>query len=66
VTGPAGSPTRQLTTTVGDQDPCWSPDGRRIAFKRNKLLWVMNADGTGAERVTHDSDEDTAAAWTSR
>ena len=35
--------------------PTWSPDGQRIAFIRARLpndrgeLWVINADGTGAE-----------------
>jgi Tol biopolymer transport system component len=35
-------------------DPTWSPDGSRIAFVRydgDAEIWVMNADGTGAERI---------------
>jgi dipeptidyl aminopeptidase/acylaminoacyl peptidase len=56
----------QLTSRKGDQDPTWSPDGTRIGFKRNNLLWVMGADGSGAEQVTQDSEADTAAAWTPR
>jgi Tol biopolymer transport system component len=37
--------------------PTWSPDGKRIAFIRGHLpieggeLWVINVDGTGAERL---------------
>ena len=64
--GRDGSGVKQLTDLAGDQDPAWSPDGDRIAFKRNKQLWVMKADGTGAKRVTSTSEEDTAAAWTPR
>jgi molecular chaperone DnaK len=64
--GRDGSAVKQLTDLEGDQDPAWSPDGERIAFKRNKQLWVMAADGTGAKRVTSTSEEDTAAAWTPR
>jgi len=61
-----GGNVRRLSSREGDQDPAWSPDGKRIAFKRNKLLWVMNADGSGTRQVTKKSDEDTAAAWTAR
>jgi Tol biopolymer transport system component len=36
--------------------PAWSPDGGRIAFSIidgvEFDLWVMNADGTGARRLT--------------
>jgi len=48
-----GSKQRRLTrNTVGDWEPVWSPDGRRIAFVRNWQLYVMNADGSGQRRLT--------------
>jgi Tol biopolymer transport system component len=61
-----GGDTRALTTPdpfaaviAEDASPAWSPDGTRLAFGRAELvggtltgIWVMNADGTGATRVT--------------
>ena len=39
-----------------DHEPAWSPDGRRIAFVSgrdgNHEIYVMNADGSGVERLT--------------
>ena len=48
-----GSQLRNLTrNTVGDRNPVWSPDGRRIAFESNWQVNVMNADGSGQRRLT--------------
>jgi Tol biopolymer transport system component len=48
-----GSEQERLTrNTVGDWEPVWSPDGRRIAFVRDWQLYVMNADGSGQRRLT--------------
>ena len=67
--------TRKLTGWSNlDDDAVWSPDGRRIAFSRtepsldpgpNAQIWVMDADGTGAHRVTDESfaHEATQPAW---
>jgi Tol biopolymer transport system component len=32
-------------------DPAWSPDGERLAFRRNADLYVANRDGSGERRV---------------
>jgi Tol biopolymer transport system component len=41
---------------VNDWAPAWSPDGSRIAFcsgMNNRYeIWVMDADGSNARRVT--------------
>jgi TolB protein len=43
-----GSGQRNLTRNPArDNDPVWSPDGRRIAFGSGHGLWLMNPDGSG-------------------
>ena len=59
-----GSGQRRLTrNTVRDNDPVWSPDGRRIAFESNWQLWVMNADGSGKRRLTRKGVHNFNPAW---
>ena len=42
-----GGQTRLTDDPAEDIDPAWSPDGRRIAFVRNRQVHLMNADGSG-------------------
>jgi Tol biopolymer transport system component len=50
-----GSHLKRLTRG-NDVGARWSPDGRRIVFRRGQILkerlWVMNADGTRQQRLT--------------
>jgi Tol biopolymer transport system component len=47
----------RLTETRGDDNPTWSPDGKRIAFTRafnrdgDSHVFVVNADGSGLRQV---------------
>jgi Tol biopolymer transport system component len=57
----------------------WSPDGRRIAFTRMRVrtrtrpgpccnpsatdIYVMNADGSGTRKLTHDKHYNAEPAW---
>ena len=66
-----GSGLRQLTDgNCNDVDPCYLPDGR-IAFcsdragwqeyyhqERSRVLYVMNADGSCAEQITFNPNQD--------
>ena len=56
-----GRNVRRLTShPARDSSPAWSPDGQRLAFtsdRENRAsadVWIMNADGTGLERITDD------------
>ena len=59
----AESPIRRLTTTsVANVRPAWSPDAKQIAFQRgepdgNYRVYVMDADGKNARRVSSEADE---------
>ena len=63
-----GSDPVRLTASPGfDENPSWSPDGRRIAFDSmrdgNLEIYVMNADGSGSVRVTDHPAIDAIPSW---
>ena len=53
-----GQATRVTSGQAFDQQPRYSPDGRRIAFVSDRNgadnLWVAEADGSGARALTSD------------
>ena len=58
----------RLTTSAGfDENPSWSPGGKRIAFDSmrdgNLEIYVMNADGSGVVRVTDHPAIDAIPDW---
>ena len=64
-----GTNMRQLTDGPEyDINPCWSPDGTKIAFGRaiqgfaDSTIWVMNSDGSGLRQLTSGGYQ-TAPAW---
>ncbi len=50
-----------------DEQPRWSPDGRRVAFKSNRAgsynLYLMDADGPNLTRLTNHSANDHDPTW---
>jgi TolB protein len=64
---------------TGDGSPAWSPDGREIAFVSNRAesapclfhdcagyaneLYVMDADGSDARRLTETPHEEASPSW---
>jgi TolB protein len=50
-----------------DEQPRWSPDGQRVAFKSNRggsyNLYVMNADGSNVVRLTDHGLNDHDPTW---
>lgn len=63
-----GSGLRRLTSTGKNYRPRWSPDGARIAYTHETAagardVWVMNADGSGQQRVTRLGTVTAPASW---
>jgi TolB protein len=69
-----GSDARRVAAKATWGDPAWSPDGRRIAFRRydGQLgfrsagpsdLYVVNADGSGLRRLTRHAANVRWFAW---
>jgi Tol biopolymer transport system component len=67
VMNPDGTDPHRLDSFNGDDQPVWSPDGRRIAFSSHRdgnfEIYVMSLDGTGQTRVTNDPAIDRDPAW---
>lgn len=43
--------------------PAWSPDGKKIAFMGRGEIYVMDADGTNIQRLTHRPGPDSHPDW---
>ncbi len=58
---------RRLSSVANAMGGVYSPDGKRIAFTAseggNSDVWVMNADGSGARRLTNHPALDLSPAW---
>ena len=66
---PDGSDIKQLTHGIEKMlSATWSPDGKYIAYASARVgrqpdVWIMNADGSGAQRLTTAPEWDSGATW---
>lgn len=62
VSASGGQATLMTLNEAWDGHPVWSRDGRQIAFASDRFgdldVFIMNADGSGLERVTYHSADD--------
>jgi TolB protein len=65
--------TRLTHTPMGEYEPVWSPDGRRIAYLRDKTsaggfitqqhVFTIRTDGRGARQLTRGANVDSDISW---
>ncbi|MTI87706.1 MAG: S9 family peptidase [Balneolaceae bacterium] len=61
-----GSETKQLTDTeANENNPELSPDGKKVAFSRNKDLYVIDVESGEETRLTHDGSDMISNGWAS-
>jgi Tol biopolymer transport system component len=52
-----------LTSGAYGHHPSWSPDGKRIAYMAAGGVWVMKADGSAKQNISHGTTRDSEPAW---
>jgi Tol biopolymer transport system component len=50
-------------STMLEDQPALSPDGKRIAFRRGLEVWTMNSDGTGRKDIAWRNKGVTSPSW---
>ena len=57
------SQTRLTKNGVPDDDPAFSPDGKKIAFTSNATIRKMNSDGSRNKPITSNGPSDFDPDW---
>jgi len=64
---PSGGPATRLTSVGNNEEPTWSPNGRRIVFVSNRTgdnhLYVMPASGGPNVQLTFGNFDDDQPSW---
>jgi dipeptidyl aminopeptidase/acylaminoacyl peptidase len=55
--------TRITATLDNCMEPQYSPDGQSIVYVRERALWIANADGTNARRLTDHPAGNSSPRW---
>jgi TolB protein len=69
---PEGKDLLKVTNNQGDnEDPCWSPDGRYMAFSSNRVdgnhhIFIANANGENQKQVTFIQGDQLSPSWGNR
>lgn len=53
----------EKTKVASGYSPAWSPEGTKIAFSRNRDIWVMDVSGGNETRLTHGDTSVADFAW---
>ena len=67
---PDGKDLYRVTQDQGNnEDPCWSPDGRYIAFSSNRTggnhhIFIANANGANQRQITFFKGDQLSPSWT--
>jgi TolB protein len=71
ITATGGTPFQLTHNKMGDWEPSYSPDGKKIAYARggrktDDEIYTINAGGGGRVQVTHNRTDDYDPSWGSR